>query len=120
MTRMWREIALIIWGFSYSCCSILGQESSPHKPAKTCLEIVSPGYIGTDSLATLNDVGPALDSAMDILKAAFPSVSISQVYLQDNSVRLCSDLMYNVQDMLAKWYYTVRNDRCAVAIITSG
>ncbi|OQV16562.1 hypothetical protein BV898_09237 [Hypsibius exemplaris] len=87
----------------------------------SCLEIVSPGYIGIDTITGLNQVGPAYDTGVSFLRKMLPHVNISHSYLYDPTIKGCFEYIASAQNLLAKWYYN-RNagDDCALVIIASG
>jgi hypothetical protein len=96
------------------------RDSGQEEQNELCVEIVSPGYYGQDTNTALNSVGPAFDSAIDYSTKFFSRYNVTHRYLQEENVKLCSDLEINAQDMLARWYYRRNHSNCAAVIITSG
>ncbi|OQV16342.1 hypothetical protein BV898_09487 [Hypsibius exemplaris] len=73
----------------------------------------------TASMITLT--GPAFDVSIERLRDRLnESFTISHVYLYNDSVVDCVTFQNQVQDILAKWYYTEHDINSMVAVITPG
>ena len=90
---------------------------------KVRIEIVSPGLLRTPNNtvpSTIALAGPAFDVSIAELQRTLPHFNISHTYLYDESIIDCVLLQDSVQNILAQWYYRVRDPQSVVAVITPG
>ncbi|OQV22595.1 hypothetical protein BV898_03420 [Hypsibius exemplaris] len=83
------------------------------------IEIVTPTYCGTDSLMSLNYIGPSYTTGMQILRATSIRLNVThRTLMKDNGMADCLTLLSNVQDVLARWYYAEKRKDSVPVILT--
>ncbi|OQV14078.1 hypothetical protein BV898_11742 [Hypsibius exemplaris] len=95
----------------------------PLFPARSIinLDIVSPGVIGNYTASSINLSGPAFDVSISRLRERFLAhFNISHTFLYNYSILNCVDFQNEVQNMLARWYYTVDRSESVTVIMTPG
>jgi hypothetical protein len=83
------------------------------------LNIIIPGYIGFKSMASMSNVGPAVDTGISRLSTIYPFLNITKTYLLENT-NDCDTMKSGVQNQLAKWYYRNYRESDVDVIITTG
>jgi hypothetical protein len=117
MSFVYKVIVLIIIYDSFTSCigNVYG------KPRPIDVEIVIPTYSGHDSLGSIIHLKPAYTTGLALLREKYPTFQISNRFLIDPNHNNCYDVADNVQNMLAKWYYTEReiskNNRTIIPVI---
>ncbi|OQV21851.1 hypothetical protein BV898_04065 [Hypsibius exemplaris] len=84
------------------------------------IEIVTPTYIGVDSLFALNYQEPAYVTGISALKKQNPRLSVTyQILTSTNATTDCVIMKNNVQDVLARWYYREKRKDSVPVILMS-
>ncbi|OQV22598.1 hypothetical protein BV898_03423 [Hypsibius exemplaris] len=85
------------------------------------IEIVTPTYCGTDSLMSLNYIGPSYSTGIEVFRATSTRLNVTHRTLMNTNVTTdCLTLLSNVQDVLARWYYAEKRKDSVPVIITPG
>ena len=87
---------------------------------KLCVEIATPGYVGTTNEVSLNCNAPGFDTAVILLQHTYPDVTFYHRYIVDQNGNSCDGLPDHATDMLAFWFYRQRRKECLPVIITVG
>ena len=115
----WRHIQLLLFYWSVQ----MKLSASGEVVADTVINItiVSPGVLGNYTASSINLSGPGFDVGIARLNWIFRGTfNVSQTYLYDRSITDCVTFQSEVQNILAKWYYTVRRQDGLVVIMTPG
>jgi hypothetical protein len=84
------------------------------------IEIVTPGYFGVDSLASMTYLKPAFITGLASLKKTLPEFDVSHRFLIDANATTCLSQLATVQDILSRWYYLERRNTSIPVILTTG
>jgi hypothetical protein len=103
---------------------LLGQavtEAASGSPGRSIhVSVVSPGFMGFSSPASLSNVGPAIDTGLRRIQEMQSDVNWTSTFVYDRSISDCSGLMENIQNLLSRWYHKERDATKAFVILTSG
>ena len=72
------------------------------------VNIISPGMINFEAINSLNSIGPALDTGLQVLQQKYPNQTWRNLQLADGTISrpsTCAALIENIQPLVARWYY---------------
>ncbi|OQV22050.1 hypothetical protein BV898_03897 [Hypsibius exemplaris] len=105
----------------FEILTFVSSTTSTLSPAKWLLdvEIVSPTYVGTASMTSLNYMLPAFTTGLEALQKSFPQLNITHTFLTDPNANDCNSHVATITDVLAHWYYRERRETAIPVIMAT-